>query len=82
MALGPITRPPTLQIQPTPARDAGAAQRAAFFHAALTGAKAIEEPAPAAAPAARASAPAPVSDSAQPEPRRGYRPGSLIDLKV
>jgi hypothetical protein len=81
MALGPVSSlgAPT---QPAPARDAGAAQRA-FFQAALAKAEpmaAIETATPQPAPA---PAPEPVRPSAPTEtPKAGYRPGSLLDVRI
>jgi hypothetical protein len=79
MALGPIVRPPIQPQAPAPARDLDAVRRA-FFQAALgqVAAPAAAEPARPAAAAVQAAAQPP----AEPEPRRNYRPGSLLDMKV
>ena len=77
-----IERLPTVgapPAQPQPARDTQALQRA-FFQAALKQASAPEA-APSAAPtAAPKPAAAPEADAS--EQPRGYRPGSLLDIRV
>lgn len=95
MALPPINgRPPSLPATTAPsAGDARSAAQRAFFQAALTKAGAT---APASAPT-RAAAPQATSASravqpavtrvtnettAQPQPTRILRPGSIVDIKV
>lgn len=73
MALGPVNTPAIQPAQPAPARDIRALQKA-FFQAALG-----QVEAPAAAPT---PPPQPAQPAAEPEPKRGYRPGSLLDIKV
>jgi len=82
MALGPISSVGA-PVQPTPARDVTSAQRA-FFQAALAKAEpiaAIEPPAPQPAPAQVAAEPAKPPAPAD-APMTGYRPGSLLDVRI
>ena len=75
-----IERLPTVGAPPAPpqpARDTQALQRA-FFQAALRQASAPE----AAPPVAPAAAPKPAPESDAGEQPRGYRPGSLLDIRV
>jgi hypothetical protein len=74
MALGPIPSP-TSPVQPAPARDVSAAQRA-FFRAALERVQSA-----AAAPVTQTPA-APVQAESPADPMRNYRPGRLLDIKV
>jgi hypothetical protein len=78
MALGPIPSP-TSPVQPAPARDVSAAQRA-FFRAALERVQSASATAPATSP----STPAPAVQASEPppDPMRNYRPGRLLDIKV
>ena len=77
MALGPINSPAIQPIQPAPPRDIEGLRRA-FFQAALNTVEALAAP-----PAAAAAEPAPAAQTAaEPEPRKGYRPGSLLDIRV
>ena len=78
MALSPISTPPA-PVQPTPARDVGAAQRA-FFQAALSRAQGATATPPPAPPAPQAISAAQAEET--PDPLRGYRPGRLLDMKV
>ena len=80
MALGPLTSIGAAPSAPSGARDVTSAQRA-FFQAALT------QVAPVAPRAPMAAVPAPPPEPAKPAaaaeaPKSGYRPGSLLDLKI
>ena len=82
MALGPISAP-GVAPQPAPARDVSNAQRA-FFQAALAKAEpmaAIEAATP--QPAQVQTPPAPAKPAPSTEsPKTGYRPGSLLDVRI
>jgi hypothetical protein len=80
MALGPITPAAPQPAQPAPARDIRAL-REAFFQAALNGVEKLAQAPPQPAPPA-AAAPAVEPEPTNSEPRRGYRPGLLLDIKV
>ncbi len=78
MALGPISNLGAPAPQPSPARDVSSAQRA-FFQAALGQAAPV---AAVAAPIAQ-PAPEPPKPAAPTEaPKRAYRPGSLLDVRI
>ncbi len=89
MAVGGPTAPqipaPLTPAAPSRAPDATREAQRAFFQAALTGVAAPAPAEPAATPAPSA-APAPVSKTAdrpaQAEPGKGYRPGSLLDIRI
>ena len=82
MALGPLSSLPAVTPAPSQSRDVTGAQRA-FFQAALSQAapmSAIETATPQPA-APRTPEPA---KAAQPSdaPKTGYRPGSLLDIRI
>ena len=80
MALGPVSNLPVAPQAPSSARDVTPAQRA-FFQAALTEVApmaAIETAAPRPAPPPEPARPAPATDA----PKTGYKPGSLLDIRI
>jgi hypothetical protein len=81
MALGPISSLGA-PVQPAPARDVTNAQRA-FFQAALGKAEPMAAIETATPQLAVAPEPEPAKAAAQADaPKTGYRPGSLLDLRV
>jgi hypothetical protein len=80
MALGPISNVPAALPAPSSARDVTNAQRA-FFQAALAEAApmaAMEAPASQPSPAPEPARTAPATDA----PKTGYKPGSLLDIRI
>ena len=82
MALGPLSSIPSTLPAPSQARDVTNAQRA-FFQAALSQAAPIAaiETATPQPTAPRAPEPAKTAQPAD-APKTGYRPGSLLDIRI